>query len=199
MTAQASNKIDYNKATHHIVISRGEGLFDPEQLGIVTMLSQTNLSRGYISHYEVSTAGQLYLRSVSLSPRDLPPPSVYGVAPRLVFGLFEYRFADRRTMFNGAMIACHRPVDEPVGTDGTVAPWNFQTVVELVFRDGSLVEHWDHSEAISHLASRETLHTHDGRTLDLLRQIYRSRELREKPRFDPTMIALLRKAFRNED
>lgn len=198
MTAQAPDVLTLDNTDYVVSHAKGVGLFDPRDLGIETSIWRTNLSRGYINHYEIDAAAQLNLRELWLCPRNLPPPAILGASPQAKNGMFTYHPRGQQISFTGAMLICLDPVEHPRGTDGTIAPWNYLQVLELAFQEGRLTARWDHSRDIQALAARETPRIHDPRTLDLLRSIYRSPELKEPYKPDPTLVSFLRSAFRRE-
>ena len=169
MSSQQPDMVTYEGESYEVIGLHGDGLFDPEALGIQTVAPHTACWRGFIAGYEVR-ARRLHLRSLALwSERPLPP--VFGVEASwsavddgVVRNLFdpslgghvggEYTFEDAPISFTGTLLVGREYVGRGYSTMGGDPPWLYSAVHDLTFEDGSLVDSIDRSAEMASARAR---------------------------------------------
>ena len=181
MSSQQPDTVMYDGESYEVIGVRGDGLFDPEALGIQTVAPHTGCWRGFIAGYEVR-ARRLQLRSLAIwSERALPP--VFGVDAfrsdvddGVVRHLFDptrggrvegaYAFEDAPISFTGGLMVGREFVGRGYSTVGGDPPWLYATVHDLTFEGGWLVDAVDLS---AEMASARARARRDGEEVDLAR------------------------------
>ena len=81
MTLQIANTVDYENERFDIACTDGEGLFDPNDLGLARRPSSSACHQGYVCRYAVKDQ-RLRLRTLCLSlAEDVSEPALFGVLP----------------------------------------------------------------------------------------------------------------------
>ena len=172
MTAQISDSVRVNDITYDLCGVRGEGLFDPEALGIETSAPHTACWRGFVCGYAIANH-RLVLDELQLwsEPRRWPE----------ILPLLEEFFGDRlaaddgRTSINARGLACPVPftgglllgdnfVEELRVRLGFQPAYKYRRVLELTFESGLLLAQTDRSIEMEEIRLRE------GRRDDLRRR-----------------------------
>lgn len=169
MSSQQPDTVTYEGESYDVIGVHGDGLFDPEALGIQTVAPHTACWRGFIAGYDVR-ARRLHLRSLALwSEHALPP--VFGVdASRsevddgVVRHLFdpslggrvggEYTFEAAPISFTGGLLVGREYVGRGYATMGSDPPWLYSAVHDLTFEDGWLVDSIDRSAEMASARAR---------------------------------------------
>jgi hypothetical protein len=157
MTRQTPDQVRYRNHLYAIAAIDGRGLFDPEEHGIRSEWPGTACWRGYVARYEVSR-GRLLLREIEIGRGDqVDPPALFGVAAVT---------AGRKARYPGSLLYTRMagPIEYTgrllIGAGylsryyvhlGFAPAWQFETVHELVFDGGRLVEARDVSGAMAEI------------------------------------------------
>jgi hypothetical protein len=179
MTIQSPDVLNINNSAYQIVSDAGVGLFHPRSMGIATAVCGTDLHRGFRCRYGI-VDGSLILHEVMICFAGTGEyPVIGGKNPVRRGGYLSYDTLSLFVPFDGGLVVCADPVLDPVGTSGIIVVWSFRTVIECEFRGGLLLSKWDHSSAVRELREHGNASVFDARTRSLVRQIYRTTELRQ--------------------
>ncbi len=156
MTAQRSDLFIYEGREFQIAGVSGQGLFNPLDHGIRTWPCTTALWRGFHCKYALSK-NKLILKELEIC-HEGDPPSIFGVS------LVEpERTTSRRAVFQdlawplayeGGMLLGAEFIRQLYVHMGFHPPWKYRKVMELIFKEGVLIETHDRSEQMAQVRER---------------------------------------------
>jgi hypothetical protein len=160
MTAQISDQIWYREKQYSIVVASGEGMFKAEEHGLHPVSYSTGCWIGYYCHYEVID-GALRLKRLHIGlsgvERDAADrgegPILFGLRPtyRESAGYYVYDDFPEPVPFTGSLTLGADFIWDMYVHMGYHPPHKFREVIDLVFKDGRLVQETDRSEEMARL------------------------------------------------
>jgi hypothetical protein len=155
MTAQASEYIRCSDKRYAIAAIENEWPFQPQAYGFTPKMMSTACWRGYQCTYCV-TDDRLYLDSLRINIGNLAPREWLGVTPTKgkffrYDGGWEYNGVALPISYSGGVVLGHDFIREFYVHMGFHRPHCYKEVLEIVFRNGCVVERIDHSERMAEL------------------------------------------------
>lgn len=163
MTAQISDTLIFREQEFDLAAFNGEGLFDPEQHGLIPEAMSTSCYRGYWCTYEV-VAESLRLQELFIGlPAPVADAARHGTGPALFeqppvyseeLHCFTYRKLSAPVPFTGGILAAADFIQELYVHMGFHPAWKFRRVHEWVFEQGTLVQTRDCSSEMALLREK---------------------------------------------
>ena len=177
MTAQIGDLYQYGGAVYTIVARRGDMPFHPSEYGITPKPVCTACWRGYWCVYNITEEG-VFLEELYIHSGDDTYPPIAGVLPEeeTYMGHHRYGGLHLRLPFTGRVLIGKDFLRQYYIHMGYQRPWAYETLIELVFKDGKLVETKD--ESLTAAVLRETIPLDRG---------FRGRLLRRRRRGEPVV------------
>jgi hypothetical protein len=163
MTTQISDTFRHRKMAYVIAAqSANEKLFNPTTLGLKPQTASTSCWCGYYLVYSVHqnhlVVANLYVNLFETGGRyvRVQGPKINNVTPTISksknsdFNNRYNRLNYRLEYTGGLLLACDF-IKELRDEVGSLSPWRFKTVIELVFTKGELIKEIDRSEKIAEL------------------------------------------------
>lgn len=162
MSQQKPNEILFQGETYAIIAaSTHEGLFDPKQFGITTVMLHTAAHRGFISYYSVMD-NTLLLSALEICAKGGLYPLINGTPPSFPHGVSEG--FDSPATYNE--IGLHVPYTGTlhIGRDMdakhkrrffSVPDWMYLKVLDLEFVDGRVKSVADLSEKMAEIREKQ--------------------------------------------
>lgn len=154
MTAQIPDSVEFGATTYSIAGVAGDGLFEPLHHGIRPIPLHTACHRGFVCRYSVRDE-RLRLVHLEIGIERVTDdararrraPTLFGVAPVAdeARTAATYEGLDEPIAFTGGLLCGHGFVQDLYVHMGFQPAWRYETVVELVFREGVLRSATDHS------------------------------------------------------
>lgn len=164
MTTQVADTFRYQSESFDVLDTSGVGLFMPAAHGLKCFPPSTGCWKGFVAEYVLHerclVLGALQIQLDVPETFEEPPligPIFHGVRARLAehsqFGRWHFHGLGMPVDYSGGILIGRQYIQEH---RIYLAPhaWNFQTVVELVFEKGRLVEELDHSERVAEVRRR---------------------------------------------
>ena len=160
MTAQINDRVFHSKLDYSLAGVSGSGLFSPEEhLSFEPAAVCTACWRGDVADYKVADE-KLYLDKLEVGlPEELAIKSRAGKGPEIFgkksSGVSKYmnlhQFEDLGYLmpFTGGLLLADGFIRELYVHMGFHSAWKYQTVVELLFENGELLECSDRSERMA--------------------------------------------------
>jgi len=161
MTRQMQNRFEFRDADYSVIDYSERELFHPSMLGLKPYGMSTACRAGYHAVYGLANS-RLIVRSMSINlydfsegPRPELGPPINGVKPRP---------GDEYDHFNNYYIDILHPVKYTGGIllaeglqrtrhDIIDYPWNYKTVIELIFERGILTSEFDRSKGMAEIST----------------------------------------------
>lgn len=194
MTRQAPDQVRFEGVTFDMPSARGTGLFRPEDHGLFAVVVATNLARGFCCTYVVGAEQRLLLDEVAIGlefSRGDVAPMLFGVQGTRDGGMVRFENLRTAIAFSGGMLACREFIESYSTSSGIEPAWKYRDVFEMEFRDGLLVNKWDHSESVAELRARRRPRAVDFAIWTEFRKLMKTRELSEFPSVNPQLLASL--------
>lgn len=179
MTEQVLDRLALDGNDFDVVVSRGVGLFLPSDCGLSVAVVATNRTRGFSCFYRVEPERRLILdcAELALSASGGAEPALFGVRGVREGGIVRYEGLRTPIAFSGGMLACRGPRRRGSTSNAFVLPWDYDVVMELEFRDGSMVGGWEHSDAVAALVTGRRVTAVDFGVWRGIRALMRTPEL----------------------
>lgn len=167
MTAQSPDKYFYNDEWYFEDAHQGSGLFDPRAYGFDPSSRGTVCYRGFICEYEI-TDSQLFLKNLLITTGSDSYPDLNGVSVSIkgyeeVGIIFKRRKPIYDTSIRDFNMKKYKDVKLPLSYTGKLIigknflreyyvhapiqrPFTYETLLELTFENGKLIETVDFSE-----------------------------------------------------
>ena len=166
MTAQAPDRVRYQRMKYDLVGVKGTGLFNPDQFGLVFGPTCSDNWRGYIVTYKV-TDNLLKMEKLDFAAgldKNGEPltefPTIYGGQAKQTSTGPEYHYPPDTVPYTGGLLIGREFIQELYVHMGFQDAWKFRRVHELVFDQGRLTEHRDLSAAMEEYRQKR-----EGRSL----------------------------------
>ncbi|KKN49777.1 hypothetical protein LCGC14_0639230 [marine sediment metagenome] len=145
MTGQMSDEFILNGELFSLVSLKGQGLFRPEDFGIISYSSCTACWRGYIMRY-IIIKDQLFLDEMQVNVDK--PPKINGIKPQQGDRLFKYYYKNLKlkTTFTGKILLAKDFIQSMYVHMGFQRPMAFETVIEIHVENGEIVSAKDLSK-----------------------------------------------------
>ena len=158
MTAQIHDTFQLNEKSFSIVGVNGQELFDPHSLGVRTVPAITSCWRGFVSHYKIHE-NQLILDKLQMSLGPEKGPIINGVSPSDSDNGFRafnnvYEQMGLEIKFTGGLLIADGFIQKLYVHMGFHPAWKYESVFELIFDDGRLLEIRDVSEQIKQIREK---------------------------------------------
>jgi len=156
MTAQASDGLLYNGDKHQLIGVAGTGLFDPQSYGFQPLGLNSGNRRGSCVTYVVKET-ELILQDLNIRDANDNYPKIAGVEvsqPNSKRGLAKYNNLMIPIPFTGKLRAARGFHREYYVHYGFQAPSAFDTVLDLTFNQGKLVELKDRSDEVAEMRGK---------------------------------------------
>ncbi|MFW9876115.1 MAG: hypothetical protein ACFFG0_23680 [Candidatus Thorarchaeota archaeon] len=153
MTAQIPDEFVLNNEKFSLIGLNGQGLFKPEDFGIIPYFTCTACWRGYVMRY-VFTEDELILDGMSVNVDN--PPKINGVEPEKEGNLFKYYYKNLnlKTKFTGKVLLAKDFIQSMYVHMGFQRPIAFETVVEIDIKSGEIISLRDLSKKVEELRDR---------------------------------------------
>ena len=152
MTGQIPDKVIFNGDVFDLVGVKGEGLYEPFDFGLVPKSPHTANWRGFVSTYEISN-NILLLKEfeVSIKDEDKSYPEINNVKPesrKESLDHLDYKNINLKTEYTGTLLIAKDFIDSMYIHMGFQSPLSFETVFELEFKEGKLINQENLSELV---------------------------------------------------
>ena len=152
MTAQIGDKYMYYGEEYSIVALSNPVQFDPVYYGITPSAATTACWAGYWCEYDISEKG-LILDKLYINSKDGSYPDINGVSAKSESKTKPYEYMehhlyeglDMHIDYTGRIVAGAGFLREHYIHMGYQRAWAYETLVEFVFKNGSLLNTIDHS------------------------------------------------------
>lgn len=153
MTAQISDTFIYKGEEYQLIGFDGTGLMKPQDFGMEPESISSGCWRGFYSTYEITDDG-IFLKEMTLREKDENYRPINEVMPTK--GEYEaiYKGIKVRVPFNGRMRLAKGFIRMLYVHQGFQKPSAFETVIDLKFEDGRLVEVKDRSKEVEAIRGR---------------------------------------------
>ncbi|MGY5860271.1 MAG: hypothetical protein RTU63_12955 [Candidatus Thorarchaeota archaeon] len=150
MTAQIPDRFLYEGEAYDLVGLDGGPLYEPQEFGITPQMASTACYRGYQMFYDCKD-GQLILDHMHVRTDDKPKvndisPTETGDADEMAFFNSFYEDLGLKTKFTGWLLLAKDFISEMYVHMGYQSPDAFKTVLEILVKDGDIIEVKDVSE-----------------------------------------------------
>lgn len=145
MTAQISDRFIYKGEKYSLIGIEYPLLVPPILFGMMPTMIHTACYRGYYCTYEI-TGEAIILREMTLSEKNGNYLSVDGVEPELEDHQATYRGLSKKTYYSGRMRLAKDFIDEFYIHNGFQKASAFQTVLDITFDRGRIIDIKDRSE-----------------------------------------------------
>jgi hypothetical protein len=157
MTAQINDSFLFQDKKYSIVGVNGESLFHPANYGLLPLPRITSCWRGYVCTYK--TSGDKLLLDTLQTNLDLEGPAINNILP--VFSTKNtfnniYQHLDLHIDFSGGMLVANGFIQVLYVHMGFHPAWKYETIFELVFSQGTLIETKDVSRQMAELRDKMT-------------------------------------------
>ncbi|MFX0091510.1 MAG: hypothetical protein ACFFBD_07080 [Candidatus Hodarchaeota archaeon] len=144
MTAQISDIFKFNGEEYDIVGLDGPDLFDPNKEGFEPQMASTACWRGFQLTFEANN-GFIYLNEMSI--RQEKSKVFNGIKPVKGEWRFTHKYVDmkHKLPFTGGILIGKNFIQSMYVYMGFQRPIAYRTVIELVIKDGGILEVIDHS------------------------------------------------------
>ncbi len=138
MTGQMPDEFELNGESFSLVGLKGQGLYKPEDFGIIPYYSCTACWRGYLMKY-IFNKNQLILDELLVNVNE--PPEINGVQPQQGNSLFKYHYKNLnlKTVFTGRVLLAKDFIDSMYVHMGFQRPMAFKIVLGLEIKKGEIV------------------------------------------------------------
>lgn len=138
MTAQIPDEFVLNSEYFSLIGLKGQGLFKPEDFGIVPHFTCTACWRGYVMRY-IFTDDHLILDGMRVNVDS--PPNINGIEPQQEDNLFKYCYKNLnlKTNFTGNVLLAKDFIESMYVHMGFQRPMAFETVVEIQVESGEII------------------------------------------------------------
>ena len=143
MTGQIPDIIIFDNRSFELVGVKGEGLFEPIDFGIIPKSPHTANWRGFVSTYEVAKK-ILFFKNLEVSIKEEKENflEINGIKPEIrKEGLIhlDYKNINLKTNYKGKLLIATDFIDSMYVHMGFQSPLSFETVIELEFNEGILI------------------------------------------------------------
>ncbi|MFX0139011.1 MAG: hypothetical protein ACFFDN_35545 [Candidatus Hodarchaeota archaeon] len=154
ITGQIPDEFILNGESFSLVGLKGQGLFKPEDFGIIPYFTCTACWRGYVMRY-IFTSSKLFLDGMRVNVED--PPKINGVKPEAGDSLFKYDYSNLnlKTKFTGTILLAKDFIESMYVHMGFQRPIAFKTVVEIKIARGDIISLKDLSKKIEEYRSQD--------------------------------------------
>lgn len=145
----------HNRKYARIFGARADILFTPEYLDLTPVATASNCWRGYVCQYAIRD-NALVLRELNIGLME-PGPEINGVRPTVPHEgsrVNIYQNLDLPIKFTGGILIGDKFIQELYVHMGFHPAWKFETVIELIFAEGELIERRDVSDGMRVLRTR---------------------------------------------
>ncbi|MDO5293417.1 MAG: hypothetical protein Q4F05_11780 [bacterium] len=165
MTAQQPDSYFYQSEKYSYIASKGKHIsatFHPGDYGITPASICTNCYAGYFCEFQV-LHGKLLLQTLQINSKENKYPAINGVLPLLpndAPGYQGYHVYENLTLpmdYTGSLILGKGFLNKYYIHTGFQHAWSYKNVIELIFKDGQLVEQHDYSDLIERLRQEKAL------------------------------------------
>ena len=138
MTAQIPDEFIINSESFSLVGLDGQGLFTPDDFGIIPYSSSTACWRGFVMKYSF-IKNQLVLEEMRVNVKN--PPEINGVNPEPGEHSFNYSYKNLnlKTNFTGKILLVKDFISSMYVHMGFQRPMAFKTVVEIEVMGGKVI------------------------------------------------------------
>ena len=131
--------------------------FNPREYGFTPIAPHTALWRGFWCEYKVLN-DRLVLDTLHIyQDRGIPYPPLNGVGPEFSGrdgSMAEYHDLNMTVNYNGSIVLGKDFLQQYYIHMGFQRAWAYKTVIELIFKDGAVVERKDHSDYVAKLREK---------------------------------------------
>jgi len=146
MTAQIQNSISFDDKKYSIIALQNELDFEPTTYGIDVDTGCSMCWRGYYCIFGIEKE-QLVLKNWHiLSKSKDEPPIIEKVQAVRKNGMWYYTEMNYQMQYSGGMVIGTGFIEKYYIHMGYQKVYAYETVIELIFENGKLVEKIDHSE-----------------------------------------------------
>jgi hypothetical protein len=165
MTAQISDSIKFHDRQFVIAAVSDQGLFQPQSYGIESVVISTACWRGFHCSYEIIN-DQLYLMNVHLATQAMDSlgvrygkvhgPQLFGQLPEISKqeGCWFYHDLNQLISYTGGLLIADNFIRELYVHMGFNPAYKYQTVYELIFETGHLINYEDRSARMADFRER---------------------------------------------
>lgn len=173
MTAQIGDKFTFRGSDYSIVAISTPIKFKPIQFGITPLSVGTACWAGYWCEYDISEEG-IVLKNLYINSKDNNYPPINGVEAEgedkdfKYMGHHLYKNVGIPIKYTGKILVGKDFLREYYIHMGYQRAWAYQTLVEFIFEDGSLLDTVDHSQMAEKL--REEIKKDTGKPKPYIEQ-----------------------------
>lgn len=165
MTAQVADSFIYQDSPFHLVAYSNGELFHPEQYGYRPFPASTACWRGYCCEYTLVNE-QLVLNQLHINHGDVdasltqqkPPPDLYGTAAAVSsqahIGKWLFDAVGLPLDYTGGLVIGEGFIRSLYVHMGFNPAWKYETVHELVFESGQLIQQSDLSNKMAEVREK---------------------------------------------
>ena len=145
MTGQIPDEIVLDDQSFSIVGLKGQGLFKPEDFGMLPHSTCTACWRGYIIKYRFINS-QLFLNEMLVNVDN--PPNINGIEPQRGDDLFKYLYKEMnfKNNFTGKLLLAKDFIQSMYVHRGFQRPIAYKTIIEIQMKDGNIISERDLSK-----------------------------------------------------
>jgi hypothetical protein len=147
MTAQISDRFIYKGQEFSLIGIEGEGLAKPEDFEMKPVAMHTACYRGFFSIYEITEKG-IFLREMGIKEDMGNYKPINDVWPTMEEYGALYKDIDLLISFSGKIRLAKDFIEERYIHMGFQKPSAYETVIDLIFEDGRIVEINDRSKEV---------------------------------------------------
>ena len=145
MTAQISETFFYKGEEYELVGMDGGDLISPLDFGMEPVALHTACWRGFYSTYEITRDG-IFLKEMTMREKNGNYKPVNNIMPELADHEAHYKNLYVRVPFTGKLRLAKDFIDELYIHMGFQKPSAFETILDLTFEDGRLIDVKDRSK-----------------------------------------------------
>jgi hypothetical protein len=158
MTAQIHDTFQLHEKNFSIVGVNGQALFDPQLIGVRTVPSITSCWRGFVCHYKIHDE-HLVLNKLQMSLGHEKGPVINGVSPSASDGDYRafnnvYEQLGLKINFTGGILIADGFIQKLYVHMGFHPAWKYETVFELMFENGRILEIRDASDQMKQIREK---------------------------------------------
>ncbi|MCK4849186.1 MAG: hypothetical protein KAT16_09185 [Candidatus Heimdallarchaeota archaeon] len=151
MTGQMSDTLRYQKEQFDITGVKGDGLFHPEDAGLISYSCSTACWNGYLTTYEIVN-DELLLAELLINTKKVK--DINGIqAEKLRDSSFTHQFShlNLKIPFTGNLLIGNEFIQSMYVHMGFQRPITYRKLIELKIRNGNLLESADLSRRIEEI------------------------------------------------
>lgn len=169
MTAQVGDRFQFKGEDYSIVAMSTPIGFKPQDYGITPEPVCTACWDGYWCEYEITKAG-IILKNLYINSKNDHYPEINGISPQndrqkksrfQYMGHHLYKDLDIRMDYTGRILIGKDFIQKYYIHMGYQRAWAYETLEELVFQDGALIETVRHSEMARRLREKVDIEIND--------------------------------------